>query len=153
MLKVKDIMSKDTIVVTPEMDITDAAKVLLENHINGVPVVGSDDQILGILCQSDLIIQQKKLPIPSFFSFLDGIIPLKSTTQIEQEIGKISATTVGQAMTHPAVTVSTDTSIEEVAELMVKKNYHTLPVVNMTVLVGIIGKEDVLRTLIKQKNE
>ena len=147
MLKVKDIMTKDLITVSSGTEIAHATKLLLEKRINGIPVVDEMGRLVGILCQSDLIAQQKKLPIPSFFTFLDGFIPLTSTKQIEREAQKISATTVAHAMTPNPVTVRPETSIEEVAALMVGKNLHTLPVVSEGKLVGIVGKEDVLKTL------
>jgi CBS domain-containing protein len=51
-------------------------------------------------------------------------------------------------MTLEPVTVSPETDIEDVAKLMVDKKYHTLPVVEGGKIVGIVGKEDVLKTLI-----
>ena len=148
MITVRDIMSTDLITVTPDMDIASAAKALLENRINGAPVVDKNGRLIGILCQSDLISQQKKLPIPTLFTFLDGVIQLPSMKQIEKQVSKIAALTVAEAMTPKPVTVGPDTSIETVAALMVDSNFHTLPVVQGSDLVGIIGKEDVLRTLL-----
>ncbi|MBT9437971.1 MAG: CBS domain-containing protein, partial [Desulfobacterales bacterium] len=115
MLKVKDIMTEDLITVLPETEIAHATKLLLEKGINGVPVVDEMGSLVGILCQSDLIAQQKKLPIPSFFTFLDGFIPLTSIKQLEREAQKIAATTVAHAMTPNPVTVRPETSVEEVA--------------------------------------
>jgi len=103
--------------------------------------------MIGILCQEDLITQQKSFPIPSVFTLLDGFIPLTSMKHIEKEAQKISATTVAHAMTTDPFTVSPDMTIEEIATIMVDKNFHTLPVVDEGKLVGIIGKEDILRTL------
>jgi CBS domain-containing protein len=146
-LKARDIMTKEPITVSPEMEIVRAAKILLEKGINGVPVVDSG-RLVGIVCQSDLIAQQKILPIPSIFAFLDGFLPLRSLKNFEKAFQKIAATTVRDSMTSDPVTVGPETSIEEIASLMVDKNLHTLPVVEGGKLVGIIGKEDVLRTLI-----
>jgi CBS domain-containing protein len=95
-----------------------------------------------------LIAQQKKLPIPSFFTFLNGFVTTTSMKHIEKQIQKIAATTVAQVMTPRPVSVKPDTNIEEVATLMVDKNFHTIPVVDEGKLVGIVGKEDVLRTLV-----
>lgn len=148
MIIVKDIMTTDLITVTPDMDISRAAKILFDNRINGAPVVDANDRLKGILCQSDLITQQKKLPIPTIFTFLDGIIRLTSMKQIEKQVRKIAALTVSDAMTPKPVTVQPDTGLETVAALMVDRNFHTLPVVEDSRLVGIIGKEDVLRTLL-----
>jgi CBS domain-containing protein len=148
MLKVKDIMTKELITVSPDTGIVQATKLLLENRINGIPVTDETGKLVGILCQSDLIAQQKKLPIPSFFTFLDGLITLTSMKQIEKQVQKIAAITVGQAMTPNPITVQPETDIETVAALMVDKNFHTIPVVDKGKLVGIVGKEDILKTLI-----
>jgi CBS-domain-containing membrane protein len=152
LLKVSEIMTTELVTFSPNDEIAKATKILLEKRLNGAPVVDSTGNLVGILCQSDLIAQQKKLPIPTIFTFLDGFIPLTSMKHLEKEVEKIAATLVSQAMTPDPVTVSPETEIEEVARLMVDKNYHTLPVVddNGTV-VGIIGKHDILKTLLKEK--
>ena len=148
MFRVKDIMTSDVIFVTPEMEIVQAARLMLEKRVNGLPVVDSSGTVVGILCQSDMVAQQKSVPIPSLFSLLDGFMPLTSLKRIEKEVEKIAAITVAEAMTAKPVTVTPDTAIEEVASLMVDKCFHTLPVVKDGKLVGVVGKEDVLRTLI-----
>jgi CBS domain-containing protein len=148
MLKVKDIMTTEVITVSLGTEIVQAARLLLEKRINGLPVTDETGKIVGILCQSDLIAQQKKLPLPSFFTFLNGLIATTSMKQLEKEVQKIAATTVAQAMTPNPVTVKSDAGIEEVASLMVDKNFHTIPVVDEGELVGVLGKEDILKTLI-----
>ena len=67
---------------------------------------------------------------------------------LESQVQKIAAITVAQAMTSNPVAVQPDSSIEEVAALMVDNNFHTIPVVHKGELVGIIGKEDILRTIL-----
>ena len=68
--------------------------------------------------------------------------------KIEKQIQKIAAITVAQAMTSDPVCVEPDMSIEVVAGLMVDKGFHTIPVLEDGKLVGIIGKEDILNTLL-----
>ena len=148
MIKAKDIMTREIITVNPETEIAQAAGLLLEKRINGVPVVNDSGTLVGILCQSDLIAQQKNIPIPSLFTLLDGYIPLTLSKHLDKEVEKIAASKVAEAMTPNPVTVEPETDIERVAALMVEKNYHTLPVIEEGKLVGIVGKEDVLRTLI-----
>ncbi len=148
MITVRDIMTTQVITLTPDTSIVNAAKILLEEKINGAPVVDDGGRLVGILCQSDLIAQQKKIPIPTLFTFLDSVIQLSSAKQIEKQIRKIAALTVAEAMTPQPITVHPDVGLEAVAALMVDSNLHTLPVVEGTRLVGIIGKEDVLRTLL-----
>ena len=74
-------------------------------------------------------------------------MPLTSMKRIDKEVEKISAMTVKQAMTPKPVTVDPNTDIEDVAALMVDRKYHTLPVVEGGQLVGIVVKEDVLKTI------
>ena len=148
MLKAKDIMTKDIVTVTPETEIVQAAGILLKNRINGLPVVDNTGKLVGILCQSDLIVQQKRIPVPSLFTLLESYVSLSSVKRIDKEVEKIAAITVKQAMTANPVTVSPETEIEDIAGLMVDRKYHTLPVVDGGRLVGIIGKEDVLKTLL-----
>jgi CBS domain-containing protein len=147
MLKAKDIMTKELITVSPETEIIQAAKTMLEKHINGIPVVDKNGRLVGIVCQSDLITQQREFPLPSVFNLLGGLIPITPFSEYEKEVKKMSAMKVAQAMTTDPVTVNPENTLEEVATLMVRKSIHTLPVVEQGKLVGIIGKEDVLRTL------
>jgi CBS domain-containing protein len=144
----KEIMTTDVITLTPDTDIARAAQILLDNGINGAPVVDDQGRLIGILCQSDLVSQQKKLPLPGIFTLLDAYITLPTTKHIEKQISKITALKVSEAMTPDPVTIGPDTDIESIAALMVDKKYHTLPVVDAGKVVGIVGKKDVLRTLL-----
>jgi CBS-domain-containing membrane protein len=153
MLKAKDIMTKDVITVHPDTEVVQAANLLLDHHINGLPVVDEEGHVKGIICQSDLVAQQRKIPLPSFFIMLDSFIPLTSPKNIEKELQKMSAVTVKDAMTPDPITVDLETDLEDIATLMVKHKIHTLPVLDHGRLVGIIGKEDILRTIMSGKKE
>ncbi|MFW5836872.1 MAG: CBS domain-containing protein [Desulfovibrionaceae bacterium] len=144
-------MTRDPITLTRNMEVAVAVRTLLEHGVNGAPVVDDQGRVVGVLCQSDLIAQQKSLALPSYFTLLDGLIPLGSEQDLEKEMQKIAATKVGDAMSQPAETVSPDTSLEEIANVMVDKKLYTLPVVENDKLVGVVGKEDILLTLIAEK--
>mgnify|MGYP001289240462 CR=1 FL=1 len=151
MLKAKDIMTTNVVSITEDTDIGQAAKLLLEKSFNGVPVLDAAGNLSGILCQADLVAQQKKLSLPSVFSLLDGFIPLGSMKDLDREMEKMSALTAKQAMTRRPVTVSPETDLEEVATIMSNKGYHTIPVVADGKLLGVIGLRDVLSTLLDKK--
>lgn len=144
----KDIMTQTVITISPEADITEAARLLLDKGVNGLPVVDSDGRLAGILCQSDLVRMQKNLPMPSLFTLLDGFLPLSSTALMEAEVKRIAASKVSDAMTAKVVTISPETTIDDIATLMVDKKFHTLPVTDHGRLVGVVGKKDVIKTLI-----
>lgn len=144
----KDIMTTAVITIRPETDITAAARLLLEKDINGLPVVDTLDNLVGIICQSDLVRMQKNLPIPSLFTLLDGFFPLSSTALMETEVKRIAASKVSAAMTTKVMTITPDTGLDKIASLVVDKKFHTLPVLEDGRLVGIVGKRDIIKTLI-----
>lgn len=151
MLKAKDIMTKTVITFSPETPISQAAHTLLEKHVNGCPVIDATGQLVGILCQSDLVAQQKKLSLPTVFTLLDGLVPMTSMSELDREMEKIAAITVSQAMSPDPEYVSSETPIEDIATLMVERGFHTMPVVDAGKLAGVIGMEDILRTVTTQK--
>ena len=146
-LTAKDIMTLNPISVSPEMTIAEASKIMLDRRFNGLPVVDAEGAVKGIICQSDLVMQHKQFAVPSFFFLLDGYIPLQWPGKFEEQVQRMSAATVGEAMTPNPRTVTPDTPVEDIASLMVDEKYHTLPVVENGRLAGIVGKEDILRTM------
>ncbi len=148
MINARDIMETNIISLSPDTEIPKAVEILLKNHINGVPVVDTNGELVGILCQSDLIFQQKEMPIPPIFAILDSIFPLSSSKSLDEQFQKMAATKVDQAMVKKVTSVTPDTPVSEIASLMVEKHFHTIPVVEGKKIVGIIGKEDILKTLI-----
>ncbi|MDC0335524.1 CBS domain-containing protein [Pseudodesulfovibrio sp.] len=148
MLTAKDIMTTECITLAPDTDIATAVKTLIENKINGAPVI-DNGEVVGILCQADLVAQQKRITLPSFFTLLDGVFPISSHEDLEKEMKKISALTVGDAMTPAPTFITPDTNMEDIATMMANEKLYTLPVIENGKLVGVVGKEDVLKTLLQ----
>jgi len=149
MLKAIDIMTPNPVTLSPDTDIRSAVALLIDRKINGAPVVDEKGLLVGVLTQSDLVAQQKQVTMPSLFAMLDGFIALSSREDFEREIQKIAATKVSQAMTAHPKAVSPQTPIDEIATVMVNEKLYTLPVVDAGRLVGVVGKEDILRTLLE----
>ncbi|MCC8193522.1 MAG: CBS domain-containing protein [Deltaproteobacteria bacterium] len=149
MRRARDIMTTDPITISPKASIADAVKVLLEKKFNGLPVVDDEGRLVGVICQSDLVVQQQRLRVPSVFTLLDGFIPLPGWGKAEEAFKKMSALVVEDAMTADPVTAAPETPLEDLASLMVGTKYYSLPIVEDGRLVGIIGKEDILRTLVE----
>ena len=141
-------MTTAVITIGPEADITEAVKLLLEKGVTGLPVIDEAGLLVGILCQSDLVRMQKSLPIPSLFTLLDGFVPLSSSALLEAEVKRIAASKVADAMSTKVVTIAPDMTIDEIAALMVDRKFHTLPVTDKGLLVGVVGMKDVIQTLI-----
>jgi len=144
MLKAKDIMTKDVITVHKTTTVRELAGIIMQNHISGTPVVDDKGKLQGIVTENDLISQNRRLHIPTILRLFDAFIPL-GTSKLENEIKRISASTVEDIYTKEVVTVDEETPVEDIATIMVEKKIHLLPVVKQGQLVGIIGKKDILK--------
>jgi CBS domain-containing protein len=147
MPKVADVMTRDVITVTPETPLRELASMLSEKHINGVPVVDDKGNVLGVVCESDLVNQNKPLHIPTVFVILDSVIPMENPWRLQKEFKRLAATTVGDIYSRPAVSVEPDTDLSEVARIMSERRLYTLPVIEGGKLVGVLGKADIIRSL------
>lgn len=147
MTKVAEIMTRDVMTVTPETSLRELAQILSENNINGVPVLDDEGDVIGVVCESDLVEQNKPLHIPTVFVILDSIIPLENPWRLQKEFKRLAATTVRDIYSTPAVRVDPDTDVQEVARIMSEKKIHTIPVLERGKLVGVVGKGDVIRGL------
>jgi len=148
MPKAADVMTREVITVTSETTLRELAAILSQKHINGVPVVDDEGDLLGVVCESDLVNQNRPLHIPTVFVILDSVIPLENPWRMEKEFKRLTATTVGEIYSHPAVTVKPDTDLSDVARIMSEKKIYTIPVVDRGKLVGVLGKADVIRSLV-----
>ena len=152
MLHAKDLMSANVIAVTLDTEIRELAKVLAANRISGAPVLDGTGRVIGVVTESDLIFQNKKVHIPTAFAILDSFIFLEDPEKMEQELMKMAGTKVADICTANPVTVREDTPVEEIATLMAEKKVHTLPVLDGSgQLVGVIGKADLIRMIAEGK--
>ena len=147
MLKAKDIMTRKVISVTPQTTVEDLAKVLIDHHISGVPVLDEAGSLVGIVTEHDLINKEKPLHIPTVLRIFDAFIYLESPKRFESDIKKMLATKVGDICTTDVITIGEEATVPEIAAIMSDKGVHLLPVMREGDLVGIIGKEDVIRAV------
>ncbi|MGD9948719.1 MAG: CBS domain-containing protein [Desulfobulbus sp.] len=147
MLKALDIMTKNVVTVNPQTSVRELATLLLERKISGAPVVDEAGKVLGVVTESDLIFQNKKVHLPTAVAILDAFVFLESPGKMEKELKKIAGAKVGDICSKQLITVSPETELEELATLMAEKNIHTLPVLDQEQLVGVIGKSDIIRTI------
>ncbi|MCL5124134.1 MAG: CBS domain-containing protein [Deltaproteobacteria bacterium] len=148
MPKASDIMTRDVVTVTIETSIRELAQKLLQRSINGVPVIDEEKRVIGVVCESDLVEFNKPLHIPTVFVILDSIIPMENPWRLHKDLKRIAATKVGDIYSHPATTVDPETDVSEIARIMSEHKYYTIPVVDNELLVGVIGKVDIVKSLI-----
>jgi CBS-domain-containing membrane protein len=148
MLNASDIMTTDVVSVKKDTSLKELARILYERNINGVPVVDDRGMLIGIICESDLIRKDRKLHIPTVVALFDAVIYLESSKRMEKEIQRINAATVGDLYSEDVVTVDERTPVVEIATIMTEKRAYTIPVMDGERMVGVIGKADLIRTLV-----
>lgn len=149
MLTAKDIMSQNVISVQSETSVTELAQILTDNNISGTPVLGAGGKVIAVVTESDLIDQSKKLHIPTVITILDSVFYLENPDKMEDEMKKIAGTKVGDICSGPTITVGPETPLDEIATIMAERNIHTLPVLDNEKLVGVVGKKDIIKTLME----
>ncbi|MCJ7653648.1 MAG: CBS domain-containing protein [Actinobacteria bacterium] len=148
--RVKDAMTQEPITVLPETQVTEVARIMIDKGIGGVPVVNSEGDLLGIVTESDLIVQDSDVKFPSYVHFLDGYVFVPgSLHRFEEKFRKAVAATAGDLMTEDVITVDADDPVEDVATLMSKKKLTRFPVISQGQVVGIITMADVVRLISK----
>ena len=146
MLKAKDIMTKDVITVKPEATVEELARLLMNNRISGVPVTDDKKRLIGIVTENDLIRQNKRLHIPTVIRLFDAFILLGSG-RMEEEIKKMAAATVDEICTRKVLSITEETTLDEIATIMAEQHIHLLPVLRENTVVGIVGKADMVRAM------
>jgi len=147
MLKARDIMTRDVITVNLSGTIEELARILVDKRISGAPVVDDKGELIGIVTENDLIRKNKKFHIPTIIRLFDAFIMLQSQSAIEEEIKAMAAVTIADIYRKEVVTVTEETQVDEIATIMSDKSIHLIPVVEGSVIKGIIGKIDIIRGL------
>lgn len=143
-MRAHQVMNRRVITVTPDTSIVDAANIMLRQHISGLPVVDATGKLVGIVSEGDFLRRgeigtQKKRG--RWLSFLVG--PGRSAADFVHAQGR----RVGEVMTHEPLTVTEETPLEDIVELMEKNHVKRLPVLRHNKMVGIITRSNLLQAV------
>jgi CBS domain-containing protein len=145
---VRDVMTTDVLLFTPEDGVQDAYERLTERGIDGGPVVDGEGQVVGMLSTDDLLVQETRLHYPTVVSLFGAYLELPSAhRRFEKELRKAVGAFVGDVMTTPAITCSPADSLEQVATIMHEHELSRLAVVDGGRLVGIVARGDILKAV------
>lgn len=125
-LTVRDYMATDVITVSPEDEITQVVRLLIERDISGVVVVDDEGQVAGVVTERDCI-------------------SVATSADYYEEWGG----PVERYMSSPVDCVAPDDSLVDVAARMTESRFRRFPVVEDGHLVGLLTRRDVLRALQK----
>jgi CBS domain-containing protein len=147
---VEQAMTSDPVTVSPDTSVTDVAKIMVDRGIGGVPVVSDEGDLIGIVTESDLIVQDSDVRFPSFVSFLSGYVFVPgSLHKFDEKFRKAVAATAGDVMTEHVITVDASDSAEHAATLMTHKKLKRFPVIKDGSLVGMLTMADIVRLISK----
>jgi CBS domain-containing protein len=143
-MKIRELMTKDVVSVQPESTLREAAKLLVDHRVSGLPVVRANE-VIGVLSEADIVAKA------SGAAGNGGLL----SWLFEPEDGgqKVSARTVGEAMSAPAITIGANRPVHEAARRMVTEQVNRLPVVEDGRIVGILTRADIVRAFARGDGE
>ncbi len=143
----QDFMVKNVVTVTKDTPLKEIARLMVEEEISGIPVVDGET-LVGMVTERDLLVRAKKLDLPTFLPFIGGVLYLEGPKKLDDEMRKATATTAEEIMTTKVHTVKPDTTLQDIATLMVERGVNRLPVVaSGRKLVGMITRSDVVKAI------
>jgi CBS domain-containing protein len=147
-MRVEDVMTTEVWTVRSDTRLKEAAEILTQQRISGLPVVDGEDHVVGVLSEGDILF--KETGVQRKESFLDRWLALPLAGLNE----KLAARTVGEAMTAPAVTIGAKRPLAEAANSMIDEDVNRLPVVDdERRLIGIVTRADLVRAFVRSDEE
>jgi CBS domain-containing protein len=149
-MRAHQIMTKDCITVTPHTTIEDAAKIMLQTHISGLPVMDDTGRLVGMVSESDFLRRSEigtGRKRPTWLQFFLG--PRKAASEFVHERGR----RVEDVMTRDPITVNGETPLEELVRLMEKNDIKRLPVMSGRMLKGIVTRSNLLQAVASMAHE
>ncbi len=146
---VSEIMTTDVTTVSPNTAIDIAATTMADLGVGALPVVDDDGILIGLLEDEHIIVEDARLPEPTYVQLFGAYIRLPGTMRrFEEEFAKLSAADVASAMDDDPATIPADATVEDVATLMIDRKMNRILVVDESGrLAGIVARIDVVRLI------
>lgn len=143
-MKVSDVMTRRVISVSPEATIREAIKLMLKNHISGLPVVAHEDKLVGIVTESDFLHRPETGTERKRSRWLDALFgPAEAAKDYVRQHGL----KVQEVMTRDPVTVTEVAPLDQVVQIMETHKIKRLPVMRRSKVVGIVSRADLMLAL------
>jgi len=143
-MRAHQIMTRPVITVTPDTSIIDAANIMLQRHVSGLPVVDASGKLVGVVSEGDFIRRSEIGTGRKRGRWLRFILgPGKSASDFVHEHGR----KVSEVMTKSPLTITEDTALAEIVQIMEKNHVKRLPVVRGSQVVGIVSRANLLQAV------
>jgi CBS-domain-containing membrane protein len=144
-MKAADVMTRKPMSVTPQRTIVEAARLMLQHRISGLPVTGSKGELVGVITEGDLLRRAEtgtERHRSSWLAFLIG------PGRLADDYVGAHACKVGEVMTRDVAVVAPSDDLAVIVGLMEKHRIRRVPVVDKGELVGIVSRADLVRALV-----
>ena len=134
-------MTRDVVVVSEETPLAEVAAAMGEHGISGVPVVDRNGRVTGIISEKDFLTGMGVTGPQNFMTLVANCLAIKGCVAlpIKKQIAR-------DIMTFPPITVTSDTSIQEIAVLFTSRKVNRVPVVDAAgKVLGIVTRGDLLQ--------
>lgn len=145
----KDIMKEEVITIKPKELISDAVLKMVKNEISGLPVVDSENNLIGVISESDVLSHGQLLLVPDYLELLEVLLYRQTPDKYKEELKETLREPVENAMSKRVVTASPDTPIGEIAINMSDKDINRIVVVENNKVVGIVARRDIIAAISK----
>ena len=149
---VREVMFTPVVTVDEDCSLEDAAKIMLDRNVGGLPVVDDRGNLSGIVTESDFVAKEKGVPF-SIYRFPQMFGEWMPHEHVERMYETARHRTVRDIMSRNVTTVTEVDTLETVLERMLKGGLHRLPVVRNRKPVGIITRHDLLRLMLTHPPE
>lgn len=149
-MRAADIMTLGAATIRPDASIGESAKVMLQYQVSGLPVVDDKGELVGIITEGDLLRRPElgtELRRPRWLEFLLG--PGRLAEEYAQSHGR----KVADVMVKDVVTITPETPLDEIVQLIEQHGVKRLPVVDGRKVVGIVSRANLLRVLARLADE
>ncbi|WP_437556506.1 CBS domain-containing protein [Acidithiobacillus sulfuriphilus] len=149
MKSARELMTTPFVAVQADDPVEKVGSVLLESGHHSLPVLDKDGRLVGMIGERDLIDAHRRVHLPTLVTILDALIPLGGMHEYKEELRKVTAVTAAQLASTQVITAAPDEDADAVAEKLLRKDIHAVPVVDGEKrVIGIITRSDVLRNLL-----
>ena len=145
----KDIMTTDVVTIAPDLRVEQIAQLLLSCGISGVPVVDAGGALIGLVSEGDLL-RRREGGTERHRSWWLSL--LTSPEERAREFVKTHGRTAEQVMTREVITVTADTPVGEIAQILERRRIKRVPVVEDGKIVGIVSRANLLHGLATHKD-
>jgi CBS domain-containing protein len=151
-LTAADIMPQGVPPVEPTTSVAQVLRVMVDYDVAGVAVV-ENDEIVGIITESDVVQRQADVDAPTAVPFLDAIFVADAGRPYEDEVRRALAIDARMLMSSPVTSIRHDATLEEIATVMNDLDVHPLPVVDeANRYMGIVSRRDLVRVIAELEN-